>query len=130
MLVCALAFSLLHSAFVSASTKLPLPPGIPATNSDTEKYLLRQISEYAGEERAEALWRLAGFYLQETARRDLAIELLNLIIEQSVSRERTAVCCAALGQMAEDIENWELAIAHYRTGLAIGPSDVTTVYFL
>jgi tetratricopeptide (TPR) repeat protein len=52
------------------------------------------------------------------------------MIQESVSRERTAFCWAALGQIAEDAEDWQLAIAHYLKGLAVAPSDSTTAYFL
>ncbi|HEU4345332.1 MAG TPA: tetratricopeptide repeat protein [Candidatus Binatia bacterium] len=47
-----------------------------------------------------------------------------------MNADRTAFCWAALGQIAEDEENWNAAVSHYLKGLAIAPSDSTTAYFL
>ena len=60
---------------------MTLPPGIPATNTETEQEILGAVEEAAGgQERVKALWQLVFFYQEQANRSDLAVPLLELII--------------------------------------------------
>ncbi len=72
---------------MSASARLPLPSGIPATDTETEQEILRAIEAASGRlEEWESLWRLVLFYLfyqKQVKRSDLAVALLELMIQES-----------------------------------------------
>ena len=116
---------------MSASPKLPLPSGIPATDTETERQILRKLEAITGgDERVETLWRLMFFYQEQAKRSDLAIALLELIIQESNDTEDTAVAYFALGQIAQANDKWAEALIHYGNGLSISPKQRTTAYFL
>ncbi|MPZ76613.1 MAG: hypothetical protein GEU77_08810 [Deltaproteobacteria bacterium] len=116
---------------MTASTTLPLPLGIPATHSDTERRIIKALEgTTAGELRAQALWDLAVFYHKEAGRSDLAILLLELIIKESDDRERSALAYLILGHIAQARNEWATALELYEHGLFLTPKRTETVYFL
>jgi tetratricopeptide (TPR) repeat protein len=117
---------------MSASARLPLPSGIPATDTETEQEILRAIEAASGrQEQWESLWRLVLFYQKEVKRSDLAVALLELMIqESSTDPESTALIYFVLGQIAQADEKWALASEHYENGLSLLPKERDTAYFL
>jgi tetratricopeptide (TPR) repeat protein len=116
---------------MNASHTLPFPEGIPATGTRTEQALLQKIADALdGEERAEALWQIMFFYWSHVERNDLAMALLNLMIQESSSAERTAKYYLTLGQIVEQEKQWDLALQHYMSGLAVSPHNQVTAYYL
>ena len=117
---------------MSASARLPLPSGIPATDTETEQEILRAI-EAASErlEQLESLWRLVLFYQKQVKRSDLAVALLELMIQEfSPGKESRALIYFVLGQIAQADEKWALASEHYENGLCLLPKERDTAYFL
>lgn len=116
---------------MSATGEQRLPPGIPATGTEGEQSLLQALdSSFGPQQRTEALWGLVQFYLHQVRRKDLAVAILELMMQESVSPERTAIYCIALGKIAELDENWDLALSHYKRGLSFHPKNSRTVYLL
>jgi len=69
---------------MSATARVPLPSGIPATDTETEQEILRAIEAASGrQEQWESLWRLVLFYQKQMKRSDLAVALLELMIQES-----------------------------------------------
>ena len=120
---------------MSASARLPLPSGIPATDTETEQEILRAIEAASGRlEEWESLWRLVLFYLfyqKQVKRSDLAVALLELMIQEfSPGKESRALIYFVLGQIAQADEKWALASEHYENGLCLLPKERDTAYFL
>ncbi|HEU4341368.1 MAG TPA: hypothetical protein VFU31_07340 [Candidatus Binatia bacterium] len=126
-----MASDLLCHGPMSASLRLLLPPGIPATETETERNLLSDLEATSGgEERAQALWHLVLFYQNDAKRSDLATALLHQMIHESHDHERKATAYLALGQIAQLNENWNTALAHYAKGLSFSPTEHDTSYLL
>ena len=69
---------------MSASARLPLPSGILATDTETEQEILRAIEVASGrQEQWESLRRFVLFYQKQMKRSDLAVALLELMIQES-----------------------------------------------
>jgi len=116
---------------MSASPTMTLPPGIPATNTETEQEILGAVEEaVGGQERAEALWQLVFFYQEQANRSDLAVPLLELIIRESDDPENTAIAYYTLGHIEQTSEKWAEALLHYEKGLSLSPRHLATTYFL
>jgi len=122
---------LLNRERMRASSEQPLPARIPVTDTEGEQSLLQTLDlSFDPHQRAEALWGLVQFYLHQAQRRDLAVALLDSMIQESVSAERRAIYCVALGKIAELNEQWELALSHYMRGLSFHPKNARTEYLL
>jgi len=117
---------------MSASSRLPLPFGIPATDTETEQEILGAVeAATGGKERSETLWRLVLFYQEQAKRSDLAVALLELMIQESSDdTESTAIIYFVLGRIAQADEKWTLALEHYENGLCLLPKQRETAYFL
>ena len=126
-----MANPLLVTAAMSASTILPLPSGLPVTNTRTEQDLLRSLEEQDDRQtREENLWKLAIYYQQELQRDDLAVRLLEIVIQESEDAERKTLAYLTLGQFAQATDSWVLACEHYERALSFRPTDSRVLYFL
>src|SRR5207237_8305195 len=117
---------------MSASARLPLPTGRPATDTETQQEILRAI-EAASErlEQLESLWRLVLFYQKQVKRSDLAVALLELMIQEfSPGKESRALIYFVLGQIAQADEKWALASKDYENGLCMMPREPEPAYLL
>ena len=116
---------------MSASARLPLPPGIPGTGIRLEQQIVAAVEAATqAHERKEALWELVLFYHEHAKRNDLATAVLRLMIEEFDDPENTAVAYYVFGRMAQAEENWAVALKHYENGLAQLPRQPLTLYFL
>jgi tetratricopeptide (TPR) repeat protein len=70
------------------------------------------------------------FYQEQAKRSDLAVALLELILQESNDAEDKAVAYFALGQIAQASDQWADALLHYEQGLSLSPKQRTTAYFL
>jgi tetratricopeptide (TPR) repeat protein len=108
-----------------------LPDGIPATGSEAEQKLIRAIETCPpGDRRSNALLELGRYYFYEAQRVDLAIAILNLMVRDAHDPEQAALLYLALGQIAEEEQQWGLALQQYTRGLSTQARDHETVYLL
>jgi tetratricopeptide (TPR) repeat protein len=116
---------------MGAAQTLELPPGIPATNSQTESKLLRALQQCSdAEKRIDLLWTLSQFYFYQAKRNDLATALLNSVSNKHSGNEQRAVFHLALGQIAQSEKQWDVALEHYAIGLSRSPRQPRTLYLL
>lgn len=116
---------------MGAAQNLELPPGIPATNLETESKLLRAFEQCSeAEKRIDLLWTLSQFYFYQAKRNDLATALLNSVSKEHSNNERRAVFHLALGQIAQSEKQWDVALEHYALGLSRSPKQPRTLYVL
>ena len=93
-----------------------------------ERALLEALAA-AGQDSVEARWELAQFY-KLAGKLELAMQQFRAVLERVTSVEEQAKVLLALGQTAERCGDFELAEQFYREGLALGPQDASTGYFL
>jgi tetratricopeptide (TPR) repeat protein len=116
---------------MSASTNLPLPSGLPVTTTRIEQDLLRSLEGLHDRDvQEENLWKLAIYYQQELQRDDLAVRLLEIVIEESEDPERKALAYLTLGQFAQARDKWVIACEHYQRALSFKPTDSSVLYYL
>src|SRR5919108_4922707 len=112
-------------------TRLPLPPGIPATGTHVEHEMILAIERAIDtHQRKEALWQLILFYHGQAKRNDLATALLQLMVREIDDPENTAVVYYVLGVIAQTEEKWQVALEQYENGLLQLPKQPHILYFL
>lgn len=67
---------------MSAKLKMPLPTGIPATNSEVEKLLLQRLAASTSSDLSQALRQLVRFY-ESIHRNDLGRALIQAAMERT-----------------------------------------------
>ena len=75
------------------------------------------------------LWSLGAFYSQ-AGHYDQATACMQRIAELIEDPERQAACFLALGQIEEQKGDYHAAATRYQSGIALGPRDRRTAYFL
>jgi tetratricopeptide (TPR) repeat protein len=105
-----------------------LKDGIPLTGEEIERTLLEEIAESDGTAR-EAIWSLAVLY-SKTNRQGEAVECIKRLRALDLSDEEQAKCQLAIGQLQEQLGDYELAARFYREGLEIPGSPTDTQYWL
>ena len=100
-----------------------LQDGIPLTGDEMEKVLLDEIEESQGQSR-EAIWSLGVIY-SRTGRQGDAARCVARLRAMAVSDEEHAQCQLAMGQLQEQLGDFESAAHFYRGGLELpaGPGD-------
>jgi tetratricopeptide (TPR) repeat protein len=109
----------------------PEPPpqgGKFVTAKQAEELLLGQLQT---KERAEpeVLWDLACLY-SKTGNQERAFALVQQLVEKANSLEEKARFCLAMGQLMEQMGNYEMAVRYYREALALEPVGGGTWYFI
>ena len=115
---------------MDTSRTVQLPPGIPVTDSKTERELLKRFDDSPDAERPDVLSSLSRFYRYQAKRRDLANAVLKLMAEEQASKEHRAALHLALGQKAQAEKKWAVALEQYALGLSRSPKECRTLYFL
>ena len=105
-----------------------LQDGIPLTGVEIERVLLDEIEESNGTSR-EAIWSLAVLY-SRTGRQHEAAGCIARLRAMAVSDEEHARCQLAMGQLQEQLGNFEAAVLFYRGGLELPPGPGDAWYWL
>ena len=90
--------------------------------------MLSALDESGGRD-VRVLWSLGAFYSQ-AGHYDQATACMQRIAELIEDPERQAACFLALGQIEEQKGDYHAAATRYQSGIALGPRDRRTAYFL
>ena len=102
--------------------------GAPVTAEQAEQHLLKQL--VSGQRPAEeVLWDLARFY-SYTGRQPEAFDRVRQLVELAETAEKKAGCCLAMGQLMEQMQNFEMAIKYYSQALSLEPINGRAWYFI
>jgi tetratricopeptide (TPR) repeat protein len=105
-----------------------LQDGIPLTGDEIERVLLDEIEESNGTS-CEAFWSLAVLY-SRTGRQREAAACIARLRAMVVNDEEHARCQLAMGQLQEQLGDFEAAVHFYRGGLELSPRPGDTGYWL
>lgn len=75
------------------------------------------------------LWNLVRLF-SHTKRQREAIAGVERLVEISETPEKKARCYLAMGQLMEQMQNYEMAIKYYSRALALEPINIDTWYFI
>jgi tetratricopeptide (TPR) repeat protein len=108
-----------------------LPAGTPVSDAEVEALLLQRMHDatISDSEFVETLWQLSGFY-RRIGRRDLATGIVQIVMESVDDPEQRARGYLSLGQMAEEVDQYDVAIDQYAKGLALQPTTKLVAYLL
>lgn len=95
---------------------------------EVENTLLRRLKEHESNP-DEALWELARFY-SVTGRQRIALSYMERLIPRTDDPERKAACFLALGQLMEQIKDYESAMSCYGRAFSLEPVNGQTWYFI
>jgi tetratricopeptide (TPR) repeat protein len=104
------------------------PEGKPISAEEAERMLLEKLDKCEAEFH-DALWDLAYFY-SKTGRQPLAQKFLERLIAITEDPEKQAGCYLGLGQLMEQMGNFEAAIAFYSQAFSLEPVNTPTWYFI
>jgi tetratricopeptide (TPR) repeat protein len=109
-----------------------LTPGLPKmkdiTPNEAEMLLQSRLKE-TQDHFEDAIWELIGFY-SSTGRQDLSRRYLFLLMELTEDPEKRALYWLTLGQIMEEIQDFEKAIDCYKQGYRMEPTSSWVGYFL
>jgi tetratricopeptide (TPR) repeat protein len=106
----------------------PNGPLVEMSAAEMEHLLLKRLHEEK-DNPTEALWQLARFYSQ-TTQPEKALEYLRRALEHMEGPEAKAEGVLALGQMMEQMGDFEGAIRFYREAFSLEPAETRTWYFI
>ena len=104
------------------------PPGRRVTAEEAEKLLLEQLKE-SGDGNEEALWNLAEFY-SRTGRQQKAIKYVERLIAGTDDPESQASYYLNLGQLMEQLQEYQVAITYYSHAFSLEPINNPTWYLI
>jgi tetratricopeptide (TPR) repeat protein len=110
------------------STLPTFPEGRPVTGAEYEAFIKERI-EVSGGTDLNALYQLSGIY-SRTGRLEQAEKCILLLMELNKTPGGMAAHLLQLGQIAERVDDYEIAASHYRRGLEAGPVETQIRYFL
>jgi tetratricopeptide (TPR) repeat protein len=105
-----------------------VPDGKPVTRDEAEKLLLQRLQEHQADPE-DALWQLARFY-SVTGRQQLAFPYVEQLLTRTTDPEKKAACYLAMGQLMEQVRDFETAIRCYTQALSLEPVNSQTWYFI
>jgi tetratricopeptide (TPR) repeat protein len=115
---------------MSAALKRPLPPGFPVPKQETEKLLIERLQNSKTEEDYFRWLLFVVAFYRGIEKVDSARALLELFLETSNDSEQKAHCHLALGQIATDEQQIEIALNHFTTALRFNPAKAKVGYVL
>ena len=98
------------------------------TANEAEKLLLEQLETHQHPEEL-VLWELVRLY-SETGRHQDALGRMKQVLAIVKTPEEKASCYKGMGQLMEQIENFEAAIKYYSEAMALEPVNSETWYFI
>jgi tetratricopeptide (TPR) repeat protein len=105
-----------------------LHDGIVMTVDEIEKVLLQQIEETQGMAK-QAIWDLAVLY-SETGRQQQAADCIGRLDAMAVDDQERVSCGLAMGQLQEQLGDFEAAVRYYAAALELKPEDDNRLYWL
>ena len=110
-----------------SSRRLP-DEAYQASIDETEKRLLQEL-ESTPDKRIQLMWTLAQFY-KNAGMAEMAEQRFRQLLDTVTELEAKAKIVLALGQMAEQADDFSLAVSFYRQALSMEPADSWTWYFI
>jgi tetratricopeptide (TPR) repeat protein len=104
------------------------PKGERISAEEAERLLLEKLEKCEGE-CLEELWDLAHFYSM-TGRQPLALSYLQRFIASTDDPEKHAGAYLGLGQLMEQMKNYESAISFYSQAFSLEPENTPTWYLI
>lgn len=104
------------------------PKGKLVSAQEAEKILLEKLKERETD-LEHAIWDLAVFY-SRTNRQNIAIQYMNRLVANTDDPERKARYYLNLGQLMEQIKNYEAAMGFYLQAFSLEPANSFTWYFI
>jgi len=98
------------------------------TADQVEKILLEQLETHQHPEEL-VLWELVRLY-SETGRHQDALGRMKQVLAIVKTPEEKASCYKGMGQLMEQMENFEAAIKYYSEAMALEPVNNETWYFI
>jgi tetratricopeptide (TPR) repeat protein len=95
---------------------------------ETEKRLLQEL-ESTPDKKIQLMWTLAQFY-KNAGMAEMAEPRFRQLLDTVTELEAKAQIVLALGQMAEQADDFCLAVSFYRQALSMEPADSWTWYFI
>src|SRR5438445_11118911 len=102
---------------------VPRPPkaGAGPSTEEVEKTLLEGLAKSGGQP-TQCLWDLAQFY-KRSKQPDKALDYLRQLLALPIDPESRANCMLALGQMAEERNDYRAAVRYYKAALSLEPTN-------
>jgi tetratricopeptide (TPR) repeat protein len=108
---------------------IPKPPeGVRVSREEAERFLLEKLARIT-DEYEDVLWNLAYFY-SKTGRQELAQQYVERYISIVDDPEKRAGAYLSLGQLMEQIRNYEAAISYYSQAFSLEPENTATWYLI
>jgi tetratricopeptide (TPR) repeat protein len=104
------------------------PPGKPISAEEAEHLLLEKLKKSEGEFQ-DAIWDLAYFY-SRTGQQPVAQKYLERFIAITDDPEKRAGAYLGLGQLMEQVNNYEAAISFYSQAFSLEPENTPTWYLI
>src|SRR5262245_8939295 len=102
-----------------AFTVPPLPDGEALTVDELERTILKELEDGSSSKK-QALWNLAVLY-SKTNRHGQAVECMSKISVIADDLEEEASCYLAMGQLREQVQDYEAATTYYRAAFGMKP---------
>lgn len=115
---------------MSEALKRPLPPGFPVPKQETERLLIERLQNSKTEEDYFRWLLFVVAFYRGIEKVDSARVLLHLFLETTKEPEQKAHCHLALGQIATDEQQIEVALNHFNTALRFNPLKTKVGYVL
>jgi tetratricopeptide (TPR) repeat protein len=105
-----------------------LPDGMVMTVDAIEAWLLQDLQETQGASK-QVLWDLAVFYSQ-TGRQEQAADYVSRLNALADNDDERAVCGLSMGQLQEQLGDFEAAVRYYSAALDLKSQSTDTSYWL
>jgi tetratricopeptide (TPR) repeat protein len=104
------------------------PQGEEVSAEEAERRLLARLQQKECE-LDEAIFELAWFY-STCGRQEVSFGYVQRLLSQTTDPEKLARCYLTLGQLMEQIDDYQAAISYYRQAFELEPVSSTTWYFI
>jgi Flp pilus assembly protein TadD len=105
-----------------------IPDGKPITPNEAEGVLLKQL-QTGVRNPEDVMWDLARLY-SLTGHQDVALQCVQQLVEATEDPEKKAACYLAMGQLMEQVNDYEAAIKFYSEAMVLEPVNSQTWYFI
>jgi tetratricopeptide (TPR) repeat protein len=105
-----------------------LPEGRAVTWEELEREVLERL-ENDSSARKQSLWDLAVIYSM-TGRQDQSLECLNKVAVLTDGPEEQARCYLMMGQLREQVNDYEGAVVYYGAAFGMEPQNTGTWYWI
>jgi len=97
---------------------------------EVEEMLLLQLSKAKSQQEIESsMWKLISFY-SRTRRQEIAFNYVNQLVERIDDPGKAAECYLAMGQLMEQIHDYNSAIEFYEQAILLEPNTKPVAYLI